>query len=297
MPKIIGNTTATPNPRPDWNQTDETKADYIKNKPTLATVATTGSYNDLTDLPTIAGVTGNNGVYVGSGDMPEGSNVKINPKSAAVEEVPEIKSAYFDNTGVTGFINRGLVFVVNSDNYPANATIVDLSIVYNDKEYRIGEWKEKGLLDDNCEIHLSRKARSTTTEGWLTVHSVTNASGMLTSFSSRITGFIIYYIDTDPVITVKDTAGNMIDIPTVGLLGSNGSDGKSAYQYAVDGGYEGTEEEFGADLAKAVEGGGDGFVDTSDYYTKSETEEYVTNAINGTLGELETLIDESGVLA
>ena len=31
--EIIGNTTATPNPRPDWKQTDETKADYIKNKP------------------------------------------------------------------------------------------------------------------------------------------------------------------------------------------------------------------------------------------------------------------------
>lgn len=34
MATIIGNTTATPYPRPDWNQTDETKADYIKNKPT-----------------------------------------------------------------------------------------------------------------------------------------------------------------------------------------------------------------------------------------------------------------------
>lgn len=34
---IVGNTTATPNPRPDWNQTDETKADYIKNKPTPET--------------------------------------------------------------------------------------------------------------------------------------------------------------------------------------------------------------------------------------------------------------------
>ena len=33
MAKIIGNTTATPNPRPDWAQTDSTKADYIKNKP------------------------------------------------------------------------------------------------------------------------------------------------------------------------------------------------------------------------------------------------------------------------
>lgn len=37
MAKIIGNTTATPNPRPDWNQTDSTKADYIKNKPTILT--------------------------------------------------------------------------------------------------------------------------------------------------------------------------------------------------------------------------------------------------------------------
>ena len=40
MAKIIGNTTATPNPRPDWNQTDETKADFIKNKPNVVT--TTG---------------------------------------------------------------------------------------------------------------------------------------------------------------------------------------------------------------------------------------------------------------
>ena len=37
MAKIIGNTTATPNPRPDWNQTDSTKADYIKNKPEILT--------------------------------------------------------------------------------------------------------------------------------------------------------------------------------------------------------------------------------------------------------------------
>lgn len=35
MAKIIGNTTATPNPRPDWAQTDEAKADYIKNKPDI----------------------------------------------------------------------------------------------------------------------------------------------------------------------------------------------------------------------------------------------------------------------
>jgi hypothetical protein len=37
MSKIIGNTTTTPMAPPDWNQTDSTKADYIKNKPTILT--------------------------------------------------------------------------------------------------------------------------------------------------------------------------------------------------------------------------------------------------------------------
>lgn len=31
--EVIGNTTTTPNPQPDWEQNDDTKPDYIKNKP------------------------------------------------------------------------------------------------------------------------------------------------------------------------------------------------------------------------------------------------------------------------
>ena len=37
----------------DWNEADNTKADYIKNKPNLANVATTGNYDDLNNKPTI----------------------------------------------------------------------------------------------------------------------------------------------------------------------------------------------------------------------------------------------------
>lgn len=37
----------------DWNETSPTNSSYIKNKPSLATVATSGSYNDLSDKPTI----------------------------------------------------------------------------------------------------------------------------------------------------------------------------------------------------------------------------------------------------
>lgn len=42
---------ANVNVQPDFNQTDQTADDYIKNKPTLSTVAVTGSYDDLLDTP------------------------------------------------------------------------------------------------------------------------------------------------------------------------------------------------------------------------------------------------------
>jgi hypothetical protein len=37
MDKVIGNIVGVPNPKSDWNQTDETKADFIKNKPDIYT--------------------------------------------------------------------------------------------------------------------------------------------------------------------------------------------------------------------------------------------------------------------
>ena len=41
------------NVQSDWSVTDTSSAAFIKNKPTLATVATTGSYDNLTNKPTI----------------------------------------------------------------------------------------------------------------------------------------------------------------------------------------------------------------------------------------------------
>lgn len=41
------------NVQSDWNVTDTASDAYIKNKPALATVATSGSYNDLSNKPTI----------------------------------------------------------------------------------------------------------------------------------------------------------------------------------------------------------------------------------------------------
>lgn len=38
MDKITGNPTVTPLPKPNWNQTDPTKGDYIRNKPEIPTI-------------------------------------------------------------------------------------------------------------------------------------------------------------------------------------------------------------------------------------------------------------------
>ena len=56
MSKIIGNPTVTPPPKPDWNQTDFSKGDYIKNKPNVANalqVTERGNPLNLTDISPI----------------------------------------------------------------------------------------------------------------------------------------------------------------------------------------------------------------------------------------------------
>ena len=54
----------------DWTETDSTSMSYILHKPTLSTVATTGSYNDLSNTPTIpvktSDLTNDSGFVVGS---------------------------------------------------------------------------------------------------------------------------------------------------------------------------------------------------------------------------------------
>ena len=40
----------------DWAETNTESVSYIKNKPSLATVATTGSYSDLSGTPSLSNV-------------------------------------------------------------------------------------------------------------------------------------------------------------------------------------------------------------------------------------------------
>lgn len=87
------------NVQPDWNETTTTSDAYIQNKPSLATVATSGSYNDLSNKPTIPTVNNatltiqKNGTTVKTFTANASSNVTANitvPTTAAdVSALPD----------------------------------------------------------------------------------------------------------------------------------------------------------------------------------------------------------------
>lgn len=89
------------NVKPDWNAASGTDAE-IQNKPTLATVATSGSYNDLSNKPTIPapvtestvsgwGFTKNTGTVTSIGSAVTVNNIQV---LSALPQYPDANTLY-----------------------------------------------------------------------------------------------------------------------------------------------------------------------------------------------------------
>lgn len=135
---------AEPNVQSDWNQSDNTADDYIKNKPNLATVATSGSYNDLSDKPTIPTAQVNS-------DWNSSSGV------SEILNKPTIPSKTSDLTNDSGFITG---YTETDPTVPAWAKGV------NKPTYTASE---VGALPDNTVIP-SKTSDLTNDSGFLTQH-------------------------------------------------------------------------------------------------------------------------------
>jgi hypothetical protein len=68
---------------------------------------------------------------------------------------------------------------------------------------------------------------------------------------NSLDGFLLSLLEVNntamAILSARDKNGKIIDIPAI-----TGETGKSAYKYAQEGGYEGTEEEFKIKLAREV---------------------------------------------
>lgn len=126
--EIVGNTinaTAAPQQQADWAVTDTSSPQYILNKPELARVATSGSYNDLTNKPSIPAAQVNSdwnsnsgvsrilnkpdlSVYARSGDL---ATVATSGSYDDLSDKPTIPAAQVNadwnsNSGVTKILNK-----------------------------------------------------------------------------------------------------------------------------------------------------------------------------------------------
>lgn len=129
----------------NWTETDNTKVDYIKNKPTLSTVATSGSYTDLTDKPTIPDAQVQSDW--GQADSSEVDYIKNKPSLSAVAT----SGLYSDLTGTptlsTVATSGSYTDLINTPTIPT--ALADLS---SDSTHRVVTDTEKSTWDNKSDF-------------------------------------------------------------------------------------------------------------------------------------------------
>lgn len=128
MPKIIGNTTATPNPRPDWNQVDSSKADYILNKPYLDDVIRSTAQSLSEDEKAQARAN----IGAGTSNVELASDLSTSGKAADAkltgDTLDELEQAI--ETAKVDMANQDIVVLSEAKNY--TDTAVDNAKTYTD---------------------------------------------------------------------------------------------------------------------------------------------------------------------
>lgn len=137
MAKIIGNTTATPNPRPDWAQTDETKADYIKNKPVAGKIFTTEVNNNVLTVK-------HNDTICEKGDKGEPGVVPIVQTTGVSESEAMSQKAVTDFIGEIYGVDKNNLF--NFAKLTLDAYYRNGRFLYDSTQYSVFEVEiEKGV--------------------------------------------------------------------------------------------------------------------------------------------------------
>ena len=124
----------------DWTQTDTEAVDYIKNKPSLSAVATSGSYTDLSDKPVIPVVPTNvssftnDAGYITQSDIPtDVSDFNNDAGYITLTDVPEqVNSDWNSNSGKSQILNKpNLAIVATSGSYTDLSNKPDLTLKEN----------------------------------------------------------------------------------------------------------------------------------------------------------------------
>lgn len=172
----------------DWNQSNTSAKDYIKNKPeipvlpTLADVATSGDYEDLTNTPTIP-------------DVPEWAMSSTKP-SYTVSEIDGAQEELVSGTNIKTINNESILGSGNITIQGGGGDVnVIESITFNGSAVPVDASKNAAITYSAPVISVNGDTGAVTISVPTKVSDLTNDSGFITS-----------YTETDPVFNASAAA-------------------------------------------------------------------------------------------
>lgn len=198
----------------DWTQTNTSSLDYIKNKPTLATVATSGSYTDLSNKPSIPTVYDSTITVAAGTGMSGGGTFTVNQSSGSTITLNSTITQYTDTlarsaiTLSTGESTNGGALSYNSSTgaftfQPATAYTLPTASASVLGGVKVGT----GLSIDGSGVLYA--------SGSPTFTNITTTGQIIESFQSYTTA-----ITGSPSITFSCTNGNIWMVAPTGGPGS-----------------------------------------------------------------------------
>ena len=179
MAKIYGNTVTTPMPVADWNQTDENKADYIKNKPTILTE------RDVVEIMVENGGIG--GGEGGSGVLISVEEVYVGTEPPTNEDVKIWVNPDGESTGGAGFGSGGFspIIDVDKEGDVTTLTITDAegtkTVTINDGE----DGKDGQNGTDGVGVASIEQTTASTLDGGDNIVTVTLTDGQTSTFTVK----------------------------------------------------------------------------------------------------------------
>ena len=158
--------TPTAQVQADWTEADSTAASYIQNKPTLATVATTGAYGDLTGKPTL-GTAAAKGV---DNAISAGDTSTDLPTTKAVVDYIETTLGLSDAMRFRGTLGTGGTISA----LPATHDIGDTYMIITAGTYA-------GQVCEVGDLIIARTTSGTTSSDWCVAQ--TNIDGAITTIN------------------------------------------------------------------------------------------------------------------
>ena len=156
----------------NWGETDSTSPAYIQNKPNLAAVATSGSYNDLSNKPTIPE------------QVQANWNESDSTSKAFIQNKPTIPTKTSDLTNDSGFVaGSSLATVATSGDYDDLANKPSIPTKTSDLTNDSGFLVQNDLTDYATKAEVPQNTSD-----------LNNDSGFITSLVSNLTN---YYLKTE----------------------------------------------------------------------------------------------------